>query len=298
MASSLTELFDSMKRSLEQDRDVLNDLDGDGVGDGDTGDNMVANFETITNALREADTRGAPVDQALTYASQVLQEQGKGSTAPIYASGLREAASNLQGKTSFGLDDIGGLLSGLLGGAQQAPGVKNQGGGGILDGLLPGVMSFMQARNAGKSTIEALLSGFMGAQRGAYGTTRSNQGFQDQQTQTQGRVDPGAAGASSLLGGLFSALLSGGLSAGRGEPAQSPGLGELFGGAGGLGQLFGGGGGGALGGLGQLLGGGARGGEAGSGGAGDILGGLGQMLGGGSSRGNEPSARLGDKEVT
>ncbi len=165
MASSLTDLFASMKQSLEQDRDVLNDLDGEGVGDGDAGDNMVANFETITNALRQAESRGVGPDQALTFASQVLQEQGKGATAPVYASGLRQAASNLEGKTSFGLDDIGGLLSGLLGGAQQAPGVQNQGGGGLLDGLLPGVMSFMQSRNAGKSTIEALLSGFMASQR-------------------------------------------------------------------------------------------------------------------------------------
>ena len=120
MASSLTDLFASMKQSLEQDRDVLNDLDGEGVGDGDAGDNMVANFETITNALRQAESRGVGPDQALTFASQVLQEQGKGATAPVYASGLRQAASNLEGKTSFGLDDIGGLLSGLLGGAQQA----------------------------------------------------------------------------------------------------------------------------------------------------------------------------------
>ena len=86
------------------------------------------------------------------------------------------------------------------------------------------------------------MQGFMASQRGAYQTSRSTSGFGSFADQnTRGRVDPGAAGASSLFGGLLGALLNGGLQAGRGQSAGS-GLDDLFGG-GGLGQLFGGQGG-------------------------------------------------------
>src|SRR6186997_3278808 len=104
MPNALTDLFAAMTNSLRNDRETLNALDNH--GDGDAGDNMVANFETITNALRQSDTKNTTVDQALNHASQVLMQQGKGATAPIYASGLRAAATELQGKTSFGIEDI------------------------------------------------------------------------------------------------------------------------------------------------------------------------------------------------
>ncbi|HYF64102.1 MAG TPA: DAK2 domain-containing protein [Herpetosiphonaceae bacterium] len=276
MVNSLTDLFEDITRGLEQDRHALNGLDD--VGDGDAGDNMVANFATITNALRQVEGQNVTVDQALNHASDVLRQEGKGPTAAMYANGLTQAASNLQGKTGFSLNDLTGLLGGLLGGVKQTPGVREEGQGGLLDGLVPGITAFMESRNAGRSTIESLLSAFMASQRGALGTTRQSEGFgQASGKQTQGRVDPGAAGASSILGSLFGSLLSGGLSAGRGEQPRTPGLGDLFGG--GLGDLFGGGGGG-LGGLGGLFGGGATGGGS----------------TGGFGTGAEPQARPGPKE--
>ncbi len=269
MLTALTDLFADMTARLKEDRDSLNGLDGQ--GDGDTGDNMVANFETITSALRQVQDQNVTVDQALNHASQVLREQGKGATAPIYANGLQAAAQDMQGKTSFGIDDIQDLLGGLLKGAQQTPGVE-QGGGGLLDALLPGVTTFLEARRNGGSVLEALMQGFMASQRGTYQTTKANSGFgrfSDQQT--QGRVDPGAAGASSVLGGLLGSLLSGGLRSGRGEQQPSSGLDQLF--RGGLGQLFGG--------LGGFGGGGNVGGQ--------------QRQRGGDP--NDPQAKLGATEV-
>ena len=281
MVNSLTDLFEDITRGLEQDKDTLNALDD--VSDGDAGDNMVNNFSTITNALRQVEGQNVTVDQALTHASKVLRQEGHGPTAQMYANGLLQAAEQagqvVEAEAGFALEVAGGLL----GGVQQTPGVREEGQGGLLDGLVPGITAFMQSRNAGRSTIESLLSGFMASQRGALGTTRQNSGFGKAADQpTQGRVDPGAAGATSILGSLFGSLLSGGLSAGRGEQARTPGLGDLFGG-GGLGDLFGGGGAGG-GGLGGLLGGGAGGGGLFGGGGG----------GGGSS---EPRASIGPKEV-
>lgn len=271
MPNALTDLFEELTNSLRNDREMLNNLDND--YDGDAGDNMVDNFATITRALRESEGSVSTVDQALRYASDALQKDGKGAMAPLYAQGLVQAASNLEGKSSFSLNDLQGLLGGLLSGAQQAGG--GQKSGGMFDSLLPGITTFLQSRKNGASVLEALMQGFFASQRGAYGTSRQNTGFGSfTDRDTGGRVDPGAAAGSSLLGGLLGSLLSGGLGAGRGEQPRSPGLGELFGG-GGLGELLGGAGG--LGGLGELFGGG----------------------GGGSSRGStgEPRAKIGPSET-
>ncbi|HEY1012287.1 MAG TPA: DAK2 domain-containing protein, partial [Herpetosiphonaceae bacterium] len=170
----LADLFEAMTNGLRQDRENLNNLDD--YANGDTGDNMVYNFETITGALRQMEGQPVTVDQALNHASEVLREQGRGGTAPIYATGLAQAAQNLKGKESFGLDDLIGLLGGLMSGAANAqpqapnqaqpeeqpaqPTAQTPGLGGLLDGLVPGITTFMQSRNAGESTIESLFKGF------------------------------------------------------------------------------------------------------------------------------------------
>lgn len=237
MANALADVFESITQNMRQDQQMLNALDDD--GDGDAGDNMVANMDTIAQALRQVEGRDMTVDQMLQYAGQTLRQQGKGATAPLYANGLDQAARNLAGKQSFSLEDLAGLLSGLAQGIQNTPGVK-QGEGGLLDGLIPGVTAFLESRKGGKSMIEALLAAFMASQRGAYQTSSADKGFGSAASKsTKGRVDPGAAGASSILGGLLDSLLGGGLQAGRGEQPSKPGLGDLLGGSG-LDELFGG----------------------------------------------------------
>ncbi|KPL88140.1 DAK2 domain-containing protein [Herpetosiphon geysericola] len=293
MSKALTDLFAEITNNLADERDSLNALDG--VGDGDAGDNMVSNFETITKTLRQNEGQGS-VDKALRAASHALRTSGKGPTAPMYANGLDQAANDLAGKTSFGVNDIMKLLGGLLGGVQNTPGVKQQGEGGILDGLVPGVTTFMQSRNNGKSTLEALMDGYKASQRGAYGTSQQGSGFGlFGNNDTSGKIDPGAAGASSLLGSLLQTLLANGLSAGRGEPSKTSGFEELFGGGQQQQQPPQGGGGygdplGGLGGLGDLFG--------------QLFGGGGGMFGGQpqqqqrpNSGGDDPKPRLRDQEV-
>ena len=304
MPSSLTELFADITRGLNEDRDSLNALDQ--AHNGNAGDNMVFNFETITDALRQADQQNAPVDQALNFASQMLRQSGKGKTAEMYANGLAEAANSFQGKQNFGIGDIATLLNGLLGGVQNTPGVRSQGGGGMLDGLLPGVMGFMQSKNSGGSLLESLFKGYMASQRGAFGTTGSESGFGSSSGRnTRGQVDPGAAAASSLLGSLFNSLLSNGLKAGSGNRLPSSGLEDLFGGLGGLGGMqqqqprqqqqdpYGGmQGGGGLGELfGQLFGGGGMLGGGGSGGPFDQ-----PSTSARRGQGSEPRARISGEE--
>jgi dihydroxyacetone kinase len=175
----------------------------------------------------------------LQQAAQTLRQQGRGATAPIYAQGLEEASQRLKGRSGFTLDDLLPLLEGLMRGSQQASGML-QGQGSMLDVLLPGILAYMQAKQAGQSDTQALLTALLSLRRGANSTAAAPKGFgRAEGTDTTGRIDPGAAGAASLLEGLFGALLNGALRQGQPPaqtaPPQTPGgdIGDL------LGQLFG-----------------------------------------------------------
>lgn len=227
-AESLVALFEAITANLERDRDDLNQLDRD---DGDSGDNMVANFQLVTSTLRRsvgpAQGGNADLGAALSEAAQVLRENGKGATAPIYAEGLDEAAGKFQGKSGFQLDDLLPLLEGMLGGAQRANSTQ-PGEGSLLDVLLPGVLAYMQGKRDGQGDLEAILGALLSVRRGANSTSRSSRGYgKGESRDTRGEIDPGAAGAASLLEGLFGALLQSavrgqGNPAGRSAPAPAP----------------------------------------------------------------------------
>lgn len=209
-ARSLVAVFEAITQNLEQDRDDINQLDRD---DHDTGDNMARNFRLVTESLQKQVGQGdqADVGALLGQAAQVLRDDGKGATAPIYAKGLEEAATKLKGQSSFGLDDLLPLLEGLLGGAQQAGGAQ-QGQGSLLDVLIPAIGSYSRAKRGGQGDLEAILGALLETRRGANGTARSSTGYgKGSGRDTAGELDPGAAAAASLLEGLFGALLKGGL---------------------------------------------------------------------------------------
>lgn len=221
-ADGLIGLFEAMTRNIEQDRAQINSIDH---GDNDTGDNMAANFRLITNTLSHTLGPAGNTDDigaALGHAAQVLKKRGQGATAPIYAQGLREAGKRLAGQTSFSLDDLLPLLEGLLAGARQASGTK-QGDGSLLDVLLPGILAYVQAKRGGQSDVDAILTALLNLRRGSFGTAQSPVGYgRSGGTDTSGKIDPGAAGAASLLEGLFGALLRGVLSQAGGAASQPP----------------------------------------------------------------------------
>ena len=227
-ANGLVALFEAMTRNLEHDRSHLNSIDR---GDGDTGTNMAANFRLITDTLAQDLGPGGETDigKALNQAARTLKKQGQGATASIYAQGLSEAGKRLAGQTSFTLDDLMPLLEGLLNGATKASG-SSQGAGSLIDVLLPGIMAYLQSKRAGQSDMEAILTALLNLRRGAFGTAQSPAGYgRSSGTDTTGQVDPGAAGAASLLEGLFGAILrqvlqgGGGLGGpGGGAPQRQP----------------------------------------------------------------------------
>src|SRR5438045_3493043 len=100
MGHNLVDLFSAITQNLSQDQQHINSLDGH---NGNSGSNMAANFQLVTNVLSQVlgQQGQGDVGVALQQASQALQQQGRGATAPIYAQGLASAAQQFMGKTGF-----------------------------------------------------------------------------------------------------------------------------------------------------------------------------------------------------
>jgi hypothetical protein len=195
----LSNLFGAALEAMAANRQEINDLDG---YNGNHGDNMVENLRLITESLQEKSSQ-TPAE-ALGYASQRLQSDGRGGTSQYYARGLGQAAEQLQGRASLDGNDVMSLVQMLLGaipseGHQPQP----QAGGSVLDQvlgmaseqrpqarpfdqaqgrpqdsdldlddvlnvLLPAGLAFLQAKQSGADTAsaakQALMSALMGGQ--------------------------------------------------------------------------------------------------------------------------------------
>jgi hypothetical protein len=172
----LASIFGVALKALKSNRQDVNQLDG---YNGNHGDNMVENMRIITEAL-QAKRSEAPSD-ALQYASQVLQEQGRGGSSQYYAQGLNQAADQFQGQDQLNPKDIMPLLNAILGAvpsesapqqsqtagsvlesvmglASQAQSQPKAGGADVaslLNTLLPAGMAFLQAKASGADNMSA-----------------------------------------------------------------------------------------------------------------------------------------------
>jgi len=185
----LSKLFDVALQSMTAHRQEINDLDG---YNGNHGDNMVENLRLITEALQAKSSQ--PPAEALQYAGQKLQSQGRGGTSQYYAKGLSQAAEQLQGRSSLGGSDVMSLVQSLLGaipsqghpqqvqaggsvleqvlglaGGQQPQARPQDSGldlGDVLNALLPAGLAFLQAKQSGTDTATAAGQALMGALMG------------------------------------------------------------------------------------------------------------------------------------
>lgn len=199
---NVADLFGNIAQQLGQDRNQINQLDAQD-GNGNHGDNMQANFEMIANLLRQGQNQGLSAPEQLRRAADTLEQQGRGGTAPLYAEGLREASTQIQGQDGIGLDDLGPLLNGLLGGIQRRTNAQ-PGQGSMIDVLMPAITGFMGARSSGRSGTDAIMQALQAA------TSGSQQQYNTPAQWGQGRRnpqgawrDPGASSAQSVLQGLF-----------------------------------------------------------------------------------------------
>lgn len=155
----LSELFGAALQAVTAHRREINDLDG---YNGNHGDNMVENVRMIVDALKEKSSR-TPAE-ALGYASQRLQSNGRGGTSQYYAKGLGQAADQLQGRSTLEGSDVVSIVQSILGAIpsqraqQQQP--QPQPGGSILEQVLGGVGG--QPPQAGGSVLEQILGGAAG----------------------------------------------------------------------------------------------------------------------------------------
>jgi len=195
----LSNLFGAALEAMAANRQEINDLDG---YNGNHGDNMVENLRLITESLQEKSSQ-TPAE-ALGYASQRLQSDGRGGTSQYYARGLGQAAEQLQGRASLDGNDVMSLVQMLLGAIpSEGHEPQPQAGGSVLDQvlgmaseqrpqarpfdqaqgrpqdsdldlddvlnvLLPAGLAFLQAKQSGADTAsaakQALMSALMGGQ--------------------------------------------------------------------------------------------------------------------------------------
>jgi phosphoenolpyruvate---glycerone phosphotransferase subunit DhaL len=196
----LADLFGSVTSNLESQRGYFNDLDRVG-GNGNHGDNVVDNFRLITESLRR-DHELEARDQ-LQRAADTLQHNGRGATANLYAEGLRDAARRVPAGNQIDLQSLMPLLQGLLTGVSQNTQAQ-PGQGTLLDALLPGIQSYLSARQAGQSNGQAMMNALGAALTGSRQVYQQPAMFgRSRQQPGQGWLDPGAASAVSVLEGLF-----------------------------------------------------------------------------------------------
>ena len=215
----LSDLFGTALNTLRSNRQQVNDLDG---YNRNHGDNMVHNFDVITQALRSQ--AGKPPAAALKSAAQRLQEQGRGSTSQYYAKGLTKAAGQLRGKSALSNRDVtkltrtmlgtvparGGyyaqsapaqaspsVLESLLGLAGGVPAGRVQAGasgsdGFGLDHLMAAGARYLQAKQAGSDNMSAIAQ----AAAGAFSGSQPQQSYSPQSA-------AGGLIAQSVLGALL-----------------------------------------------------------------------------------------------
>lgn len=192
-------LLGSISQVLQQNQHKLNEVDSGQAG-GTHGDRITQAFRTAAEAARDAGTDDA--GEQLALAAQSMRQNGQGRAVGYYADGLQQASSQFQGKSGISMPDLLPFLQSFLGGVRQNNPAQ-PGQGTMVDALLPAVTSLMGANKLGMDPSRAAIDALGSAVSGARGTigARGNQ------------VDPGAASATGVLGGIVKALLPGIMSA-------------------------------------------------------------------------------------
>lgn len=158
--SPLLSIFEQVAKTLIANQSDLNQADEQNH---DHGDNMVQTFQTITNSLQIK--QGQPDSLALDYAAKMLAKNSKSGSGALYAKGLSQAASTLEGK-QFDQQTATQLLQTLIGGGTPADHQPTSNAGGdILSTLLGGLAeqqdSSSSTSGGGGDVLGSLLGGLV-----------------------------------------------------------------------------------------------------------------------------------------
>jgi hypothetical protein len=205
----------------------------DQVSSSTHGRRMANAFNMAAEAARQAGTDDAGAQ--LEAAAAVMRRRGSGVAAGYYADGLESAARQVQGQRGISMGDLVPFLQSFVGGVQ-SNNPAQPGQGTMLDALVPALGALSSAQSTG-NTQGGILDALGAAVSGAQGTAQN------------GQMDPGAASAVNVIGGIIAALaptllgaLLGGQQQGQGAGAPYAGQqgGTPSGAGGGLGGLIGG----------------------------------------------------------
>ena len=163
--TDLAKMFGAAQKAVQSHQAALNAKDGQ---NGNHGDNMAHNLDVIQTAL--AQNGHKPPSTALMQAAQQLKQNGQGGTSQHYATGLEQAAQQLQGKPHLNQEDVLGMVQTLMQAlpdqAGAAPQMPPSGGGDILGmlGNLAGAAT--NTPNPAANSGGDLLGGLLGALSG------------------------------------------------------------------------------------------------------------------------------------
>lgn len=162
----MVDLFIGAKKDLEKNRADLNEVD---KRDGDHGDNMVDNFDIITEAMKEK-PQSKPSTK-LNHAGKTLKKRSSEISGQMLAEGLRRAAKRFKGKHSLSQEDAV-LLSYILLGVSTGTSKKciisrffdwlfgksdGEFGSEDFENLLETGLAFLDAKQSGKTTLDSLV---------------------------------------------------------------------------------------------------------------------------------------------
>jgi len=167
---------------------------------------MVDNVHLIVESLQAQ--RSRPPAEALRYASQRLQSDGRGDTSQYYAGGLGQAAEQLQGHATLDANDVMLLAQSLLGA------IPSQAGGSVLEQFLrpPAAPRMHRMYSSASSALPQGASQDSGQRLGNVLNVLVPAGLAFLQAQQAGADSASAAGQALtgvLLGGYVDPLQSG-----------------------------------------------------------------------------------------
>jgi phosphoenolpyruvate---glycerone phosphotransferase subunit DhaL len=202
-------MLNNIAAALSQNRQTLDQI---GHGTGRThGDRVAQAFSAAAQAAQQAPTNDA--GEQLLVAAEAMRREGKGKSIPFYADGLEEAGQQMHGKQSISAADLGSLISAFTGGVQKNNPAQ-PGQGSMLDALLPAAAAFLSTKQ-GQDLTQAALDAIIGSVSGAQSTAGRSGDYDwaGGRAPGPGGIDPGAASATNVIGGLIGSVLPGVLGA-------------------------------------------------------------------------------------
>lgn len=173
----LQRIFNTVTQQLAEKKDTLNEADS---FNHDHGDHMVKIFDLVQNAVAQKSDK--PIEEQLSYARKVVQENGDSGSAALYAQGLSNAAERFSGKelnentvslllqSLFSAEKLnekpqtennnllGSLFSSLSG---QSGKTRETDQSFDLDNILQAGMTFYQSKQDGDTNMEAIMDAIM-----------------------------------------------------------------------------------------------------------------------------------------